>query len=256
MPSKSEILSRMKGGLIVSCQAEPELGSQLHQPEHIALMAKEVLDAGACAVRICGAANVKATHQLNPKAIIIGIHKGKYDNGEVLITGTLVAAAYLIEAGADIVGLDMTKRRRPLGGTSLDVFDNIRNNRTFKDVPLMADLADAKEAAVAIELGADFVATTLSGYTEDTKHLLAAHPFYDHEPDHQLVAELVQKHPDFPIIAEGRWRDPEQCYHAIHTHGAFAVCVGSQITRPRMQVKWHLGAIQKQPHIRGIHRVL
>ncbi|MSO38482.1 MAG: putative N-acetylmannosamine-6-phosphate 2-epimerase [Acidimicrobiia bacterium] len=247
MPSKSEIRSRMRGGLIVSCQAEPELGSQLHQPEHIALIAKEVLDAGACAVRICGAANVKATRALNPKAIIIGIHKDKYDNGDVLITGTLDAAGYLIKDGADIVGLDMTKRRRPLGETSADVFWSIRKNRSFQDVPLMADLADAQEAAVAIELGVDFVATTLSGYTPDTKYRLehAVEPFLEFMPDYDLVTDLVKKYPGFPIIAEGRWRDPRQCRDAIQKLGAFAVCVGSQVTRPRMIVRWHLKAIQE-----------
>ncbi len=244
MPSKSEILSRMKGGLIVSCQAEEELGSQLHWPEHIALMAKEVLDAGACAVRICGARNIKATRKLNHSAIIIGIAKDTYDDGRVLITGNHVAADRLIEVGADIVGLDMTKRRRPLGGTSADVFWSIRNSRAANNVLLMADLADAQEAAMAIELGVDFVATTLSGYTPDTEHRLKPHPYYEYEPDYDLVAELVEKHPGFPIIAEGRWRDPEQCHHAIHGLGAFAVCAGSQITRPRLQVKWHVEALK------------
>jgi len=247
MKNKSEVVDRMKGGLIVSCQAEPELGSQLHRPEHIALMAKEVLDAGACAVRICGAANVKATHELNPGAIIIGIAKGKYPDGRVLITENLAAIGNLVEAGASIVGMDMTKRLRPDGTSSRDVLLSVRKSQSLCGTFMMADLADEAEAEVAIDSGADFVATTLSGYTEDTEHQRRKHEWYEYEPDFKLVERLVEKYPGFPIIAEGRWRDPEQCHYGIHRLGAFAVCVGSQITRPRMQVKWHLEAI-KPPH--------
>jgi N-acylglucosamine-6-phosphate 2-epimerase len=245
MLSKTEILKRLKGGLIVSCQAEPEKGGRLHEPAHIALMAKEVLDAGACAVRICGADTVQATRAINPNAIIIGIGKQAYDDGCVLITGSSEDVIKLFVAGADVVGLDMTKRARPWGQSSAEVFQDIRAHRDYATAPLMADIADEAEARAASMLGADFVATTLSGYTPDTEHRLKPHPWYEYAPDEELVSSLVSALPDTPVIAEGRWREPEQCHRAIRELGAYAVCVGSQVTRPRMQVAWHLAAVKR-----------
>jgi N-acylglucosamine-6-phosphate 2-epimerase len=71
-------------------------------------------------------------------------------------------------------------------------------------------------------LGADIVATTLSGYTPYSRQQT--------EPDFELIRELAQA-VDVPIIAEGRIATPAQARQALEC-GAFAVVVGSMITRP------------------------
>ncbi len=110
---QTEFTERIKHGLIVSCQAEPEKGSHLYEEYDIARMASESLEHGACAVRVCGYKNVKETRQFNANALIIGIAKGQYDDGRVLITEALSDIEQLVDAGADVIGMDATRRRRP-----------------------------------------------------------------------------------------------------------------------------------------------
>ncbi len=68
------------------------------------------------------------------------------------------------------------------------------------------------------------VSTTLSGYTDDS-------PAQD-EPDFELLQKLVAGL-SIPVIAEGRISTPEEASHALDL-GAFAVVVGSAITRPQL----------------------
>lgn len=241
--NKTEILNRIKGGLIVSCQAEPEKGSQLYEPRDIARTAKEVLQAGACAVRICGVENIRETREVNSASIIIGITKSNYPDGRVLITQDLDSINGIILAGADIVGMDMTKRERPHGISSVDLYS--RAKEIYPDKIFIVDISDKEECAAAIKAGVDIVGTTLSGYTSYTENRLRINRWYEYEPDFELLEDLVKSFPDIPIIAEGRYRNPEQCYEAIHRYGAFTVCVGSQVTRPREIVRWHLQAIEE-----------
>lgn len=243
MMEKEQILNNIRSGLIVSCQAEPEKGSQLYEPKDIARMAKEVLDSGACAVRICGAENIRETRKVSQESVIIGITKSSYPDGRVLITEDLDSIREIILAGADVVGLDMTKRRRPYGMSSAELYS--RAKEIYPNKVFMADLSDKEECSVAVNAGIDLVGTTLSGYTSYTENSLRTNRWYEYEPDLELLKDLVKSFPNTPIIAEGRYRTQEQCYKAIHGYGAFAVCVGSQVTRPREIVRWHLKAIRE-----------
>ncbi len=239
---KTEKIQSLKNGLIVSCQAEPEKGSQLYEPRDIARMARESLEAGACAVRICGTENIVKTKELNPTGIIIGITKSQYPDGRVLITPDLASIHNIILAGADIVALDMTKRIRPYGMPSVGLY--LEAKKRFPTKIFMADLSDKEECSAAVAAGIDLVGTTLSGYTPYTESRLKRDRWYEYQPDFEFLEELLNSFPDTPIIAEGRYRDPEQCYKAIQECGAFAVCVGSQITRIRESVRWHLSAVK------------
>ncbi|NLT44943.1 MAG: N-acetylmannosamine-6-phosphate 2-epimerase, partial [Thermotogaceae bacterium] len=73
----------------------------------------------------------------------------------------------------------------------------------------------------------DFLATTLSGYTDETLE----RP----QPDIQLVEELAEEF-DIYVIAEGNYWQPEQVVKALEA-GAFSVTVGSVITRPQLITK-------------------
>ncbi len=66
-------------------------------------------------------------------------------------------------------------------------------------------------------------APTLSGYTDARPPLEG--------PDFELLAQMID-HLPIPVIAEGRVNTPEQARRALDL-GAWAVVVGSAITRPR-----------------------
>ena len=73
------------------------------------------------------------------------------------------------------------------------------------------------------EAGADLVASTLRGYTNETRQILTF------EPD--FVRVLTQKL-KVPVISEGRIATPDQAREAIRA-GAYAVIVGTAVTCPR-----------------------
>lgn len=64
---------------------------------------------------------------------------------------------------------------------------------------------------------------TLAGYTEYSRKLPG--------PDFELIEKLA-KQLNMPVIAEGKIATPVQAARALELE-AWAVCVGSAITRPR-----------------------
>ncbi|MEK6755787.1 MAG: N-acetylmannosamine-6-phosphate 2-epimerase [Bacteroidota bacterium] len=220
--------SSLQRGLIVSCQAEEH--SFFDTPEFIAAFAKAAELGGAVGVRIRGAENIRAVR----KAVqlpIIGITKATYLNDEVLITGALDDVEILTNAGADLVALDATKRVRPNG---LDGPAMVAEVKRRFSISLVADIATLDEGIAAASAGADFVGTTLSGYTEYTKKIRLD------VPDFELIEKLAKKLPE-KVIAEGRFWTPEQVAYALRM-GAFAVVVGTAITRPIEIVKRFVNA--------------
>lgn len=87
----------------------------------------------------------------------------------------------------------------------------------------MADISTFAEGLAAQEAEADLVSTTLSGYTDYS-------PTQD-TPDFKLLERLVADL-KVPVIAEGRIATPKQALEALKL-GAFAIVVGSAITRPQ-----------------------
>lgn len=86
----------------------------------------------------------------------------------------------------------------------------------------MADIATDEEAMACAEAGADFVGTTMRGYTPETQGI--------NETDFAFIARLAQNCPA-KVIAEGHIHYPEQARKALEA-GAFALVVGGAITRP------------------------
>ena len=66
-------------------------------------------------------------------------------------------------------------------------------------IPVMADVSNLEEGLRAASLGADALASTLSGYVEGCPKTS--------EPDLQLVKSLAAA-VDIPIVAEGRYQSP------------------------------------------------
>jgi N-acylglucosamine-6-phosphate 2-epimerase len=213
----------LKKGLIISCQAEAD--SPFDKTEIICAYAKAAALGEAVGVRIRGIELIKAVHQ-TVSIPIIGITKDRYQDGSVLITGTDEDIDHIVSAGADILAMDGTKRIRPNGKTGPQMIERTKKRHT---IPIMADISTVDEGIQAIASGADFIGTTLSGYTE------YSHARSIYEPDFILIETLCRTFPG-RVIAEGRFWTPEQAAKAFEL-GAYAVVVGTAITRPIEIVK-------------------
>ncbi len=217
--SKSELLNRLKGQLIVSCQALP--GEPLYVPEKsvMYLMARAAKEAGAPCIRTSGIRDVTAIKE-ETGLPVIGIIKISYDGYDSYITPTMKEVDELASADADIVALDCTLRNRRDGTTINDFIAQIKEK--YPDIVLMADISTYEEGVNAWKCGVDFVGTTLSGYT--------SYSTQKDGPDTELVRRLSEDL-EIPVIAEGKIHTPDQAVQMLEA-GAFAVVVGGAITRP------------------------
>lgn len=213
------LLDRLRGGLVVSCQALPGEPLYTEAGGVMPLMAIAAQRAGAVAIRSNSArdvAEIKAAVELP----VIGLIKKEYPPFEPYITVTMDEVDALVEAGADMVALDCTLRKRPDGRTPAEFVAAIRAKHP--GLPLMADIATYDEGIAAAHAGVDAVGTTLSGYTPQSAGAPA--------PNVGLVERLVAD-AGVPVIAEGRIRTPEQARRMLDV-GAHCVVVGGAITRP------------------------
>lgn len=215
-------LERTKKGLIVSIQASK--GEPFYGVKYAIAFAKAAKIGGAVGIRTNGILYIKAIKG-SVDLPIIGIYKKMYKGYDVYITPTEVEAEKVALAGADVIGIDATIRKRPKN-TSLEKLIHFIKYRL--GIPVLADISTLEEAVKAKKYGADIIATTLSGYTEYTKHKLNG-------PDFELV-ELIVKNIGIPVIAEGRFWSHEDFKRAIEL-GAHAVVVGTAITRPHLIIR-------------------
>lgn len=221
--------SAVRGKLIVSCQASP--GDAFYGEGMMARFARAALSAGAAGLRIHGAPDIQ-TIRPGTGVPILGIHKEEISDGRILITPTFERAAGLVAAGADAVAVDCTARGQRYGALA-----RVRQIRSELGVPVMADIATLEEAAAAIDAGALFVLPTMRGYTEDTR----VDPGAAQGFDLRFLRDLCAR---FPVIAEGRVGTPEEARQALDA-GAFAVVVGSAITRPQEITRNFVRAIRR-----------
>lgn len=206
---------QIKGRLIVSCQAWP--GDPLDDVDAIRRIALAAVEAGAVGLRIHSAEHIAAIRH-DTDVPIIGISK-QYRDGRLRITPDFESAQALAAAGASIVALDCTSQKHAFGETWPQLLCQIREKLRL---PVMADISTLSEAVAAAGAGADFIGTTLHGYTEETRHVRSF--------DWNFLTELVRE-VDCPIIAEGHISSPHQARRAVAT-GAWCVVVGGAITRP------------------------
>lgn len=210
MIEKVSLFSRIEGGLVVSCQALED--EPLHSAEIMARMAEAAMIGGAVGIRCNGVEDTKA---IRAKVDLPVIGLWKVGREGVYITPTADHALSIIDAGADMVALDATKMRAKLESDVLAIHK--------AGGLVMADISTYEEALMAADVGVDCISTTLSGYTEWSPQQEA--------PDFGLVNRLSNRL-SIPVIAEGRINTPELLEEAFAV-GAFAVVVGSAITRPQ-----------------------
>ncbi|MDD2430264.1 MAG: N-acetylmannosamine-6-phosphate 2-epimerase [Firmicutes bacterium] len=217
------VLDQLKGGLVVSCQAKE--GSPFRKPVIMAAMAKAAEQSGAVGIRANGYDDIKAIRE-EVNLPIIGILKNDYPGFDVYITPTFEDAKLVASAGADIIAIDATPRKRPNGETFKELIDRIHDELNLL---VMADCSTAEEGLQAAKLGADIVATTMSGYTEYSKETL------NKGPDVAMLQALVEN-AGVPVIAEGRFNEPGDVQKALSI-GALAVVVGTALTAPEWRMK-------------------
>ena len=220
---KLKILKDIKGGLIVSCQARQ--GWPMYGKEIMAAFSKAAMIGGAIGIRANGAENIREIKETTDLPVI-GINKIWKEEYPVYITPTFKSAIEIIDAGADIIALDGTNRTRPDNETFQDIVVNIKNR--YPDILIMADISNVEEGIYSQEVGVDLIATTLSGYINSNEGK-------QNNPDYELIKKL-SKNVNTPIIAEGRISTPEEAKKCIN-YGAYAIVVGTAITRPEIITK-------------------
>ncbi|RKY48638.1 MAG: N-acetylmannosamine-6-phosphate 2-epimerase [Candidatus Neomarinimicrobiota bacterium] len=225
-----KILNDLKGGLIVSCQAKK--GEPFDASDRLALFARSAVMGGAVGIRTEGKSNTLFIVQ-SVEVPVIGLIKTTYPDGSVCITRTYTDVEKLLSVGAHMIAIDGTFRECN-GFTGPEFIRKVRNRYTC---PVMADIATVDEGLACVEAGATCLATTLSGYTPETKRKSQK------SPDFKLVEELV-KQTDIPVIAEGRIHTPEEAAKALSL-GAWAVVVGTAITRPIEVTSWFVEKLKE-----------
>ncbi len=214
--SRNRPIEALRGSVIVSCQASE--GDPLDDLDTLTRLATSVLRGGAGGLRAEGIRRIAAFRKLT-QLPIIGIIKTYDQSGDVYITPDSRSAQAISDAGADIIALDCTARRLASAEPWPEL---IRRIHTELNRPVLADIATLEDAIAAEHTGADAVATTLYGYTDETRGQRAVS---------WPLVESILSHLRIPLLVEGHITDPVEAGRAF-TLGAHAVVVGSAITRP------------------------
>lgn len=218
-------LERVRGGLIVSCQALDE--EPLHGPLLMAGMARAAALGGAVGIRTNGPQEVEVIRKLT-QLPVIGIQKVMNEQGQICISPTFAHVEPLVKSGADMVAVDV-RQDRPFGEPLEELVPRIR---TELGVQVLADCATLADAKKACEIGIDALAPTF-GFKRNSIGI---------EPDFELLTQMVAL--GVPVIAEGGFWEPDQVIRALQS-GVWSVVVGSAITRPLEITKRFVQAMQQ-----------
>ncbi|WP_326502698.1 N-acetylmannosamine-6-phosphate 2-epimerase [Rothia nasimurium] len=222
-----QLTNLLAGQLIVSAQAYP--GEPMRDPRTTGQVAASAVLGGAAAVRVQGLADIQFTRTA-VEVPVIGLWKDGHHG--IFITPTLHHALAVAQAGAHIVALDGTLRERPDGLSLGQVIQEVQQN---SPALVMADCDSLESAQAAADAGADFIGTTLAGYT-DARPKTAG-------PDLELLEAIADLDLGVPLIAEGRIHTPAQARQALEA-GAHAVVVGTAITHPISITGWFTEALK------------
>jgi len=233
---KNELIQTLSGGLIVSCQAYA--GEPLYGSDTMAKLAVAAREGGAVGIRANSPEDIAAIKQALDLPVI-GIWKSRYEHSPVYITPTRKEAIAVAEAGADIIAIDATPRRRPADERLADIIGLLRSEHPH--CLLMADVSTVEEGVAAEAMGFDIISTTLSGYTDYSPRQTG--------PDLELIANLAPR-VQIPVFAEGRIQSPEQASRCLQL-GACAVVIGSAITRPEAITKRFVDGLIPRPELVG-----
>lgn len=221
---KKELLEALKNGLIVSCQVQKD--DPIYTEDIVVKMAEAAKWAGAVGIRANSPEQIRAIKE-KVDLPVIGLYKIWHEDTDVFITPTLEAAKEVWEAGAEIIALDCTSQITHEKTRAYELLPKLKAE--IPEAIIFADISTYYEAERAIELGADIVAPTLYGYTEETKNIEG--------PDFREFARMCRDFKDRAyVIMEGHIYSPEDAIKALYL-GAHAVVVGSAITRPHLTAK-------------------
>ena len=209
-----------KGGLIVSCQALED--EPLHGCEVMAKMALAAKMGGAKGIRANSPRDIQAIKK-EVDLPLIGLWKKNYAGFDIYISPTFEEIRAVLDAGADYIAFDCTDRKRPEKLSS--IFEKIHSQ--FPEKGIVADVATLGDVKGIIDLKPDFISTTMSGYTEASM----GRP----RPDLELIKQ-IKEITNIPVLAEGNYQSGKQCRNAL-TYGAYAVVIGTAITRPQVITK-------------------
>lgn len=225
-----KIKNEIRSGLIVSCQAED--GDPFNTPEGVTLFARAAVMGGAVGIR---SRELEKTAMIvkHVNVPVIGLTKALFSDGFVRITGSYAEVEAILKSGCHIVAIDGTFRERE-GITGPQFITKVKER--FGCL-VMADISTYDDGIACADHGADFISTTLSGYTPETK----SHS--SHNPDFELVRRLASQLPQ-PVIAEGRVSTPVHALQMLEL-GAWAVVVGTAITRPRVITEWYVNKMKR-----------
>lgn len=229
---KQNNLSKIKGKLVVSCQAEAD--SPFNSPEGVSMFAIAAQQGGAGGIRSEGIEKTKRIKELVDLPII-GLLKDQYADGSVRITRTLQEIEELHKLGIDIIAIDGTFRMVD-GYNGPDLIRHCK--KTYQGICILADISTMEEALACANNGADGITTALRGYTPIT------HEYFNAPVDTQFIIELVNKFPGYPVIAEGKIKTFEQV-EEITKAGAWSIVIGSAITRPHLITKDYVKSMQQ-----------
>lgn len=226
----NRVLERLRGGLVVSCQAYPD--EPMLDPRTMTQVAQAAVDGGAVGIRAKGLDDLRA---MRPVIDVPLIGLVKTGDSHVYITPTLEVCRAVAATGVEIVATDGTRRPRPDGRSLQETIEALKAD--WPDVLVMADCGSAADAMAAQAADADLVGTTLSGHTGERPMTPG--------PDWELVDELVS-HCVVPVVAEGRIHSPADSAEAIR-RGAWTVVVGTAITHPTTITRWFADAVAARP---------
>jgi putative N-acetylmannosamine-6-phosphate epimerase len=220
MKAESVLVHLRRCPLVASVQATEK--SATDHPETLLRLARASVAEGVTILRLEGLKNVRAIKPVVQKPVI-GLLKRRYPGSDVYITPTLEDADTMIDEGCEIIAIDATDRQRPRSTELERLIPHIKRRKAL----VMAD-CDTLEAAIrAVELGADFVGTTLAGYTKARAATKG--------PDLELLRDIISR-VNVPVFAEGRYTERWQVETALRM-GAVAVVVGGALNDPVKQTR-------------------
>lgn len=231
--NNAQILTALKSGLVVSCQALPD--EPLYRPEGgiMNLMAKAAVLGGAQGIRANSIQDIKQIKE-TVDVPVIGIIKRDYPDTDLYITVTMEEVDALVESGVDIIALDGTDRPRPGGQSTAEFIQAIRAKHG--NILLMADISTLEEGLACAEAGVNLVGTTMCGYTPYTSQYTSLNL--------DLIASLAAQLPDrVKLVAEGHVNTPALARQCLDL-GAHCVVVGGAITRPLQITRGFVAAMQ------------
>ncbi|MDE1332524.1 N-acetylmannosamine-6-phosphate 2-epimerase [Vibrio aestuarianus] len=106
------MLSKVKGGLIVSCQALPD--EPLHSSFIMSRLALAASQGGAVGIRANTPEDIEAIKE-TVDLPIVGIVKRDYQDSNVYITPTKKEILELLSSNPDMIAMDATFEKRPNG---------------------------------------------------------------------------------------------------------------------------------------------